>query len=87
MPKGSVASAGDYSVSVGNVSIAGGAKSGTATLTALDDSADEPREVLRLGLGALVSGIKAGSPSHVDVTTVNGDPTVASLARCPRAAR
>ena len=75
----STASSRDYSV--GSISIMAGATSGTATLTATDDKADETRETLRLGFGTLPAAVGRGSPSHVDLTIGDNDPTTVSLAR------
>jgi len=74
------ASASDYSAVPASITISGTATTGTFTLTATDDSTDEPTEKVRVRLGsALPSGATAGSPSFVDVSITDGDATAVTL--------
>ena len=75
----STAAAADYS-GAGSITIADGQTSGTATLTAVNDTADEPTETLRLALGTLPSGYDPGPNSHVDLTLADNDATTVTLA-------
>ncbi|MCY4175973.1 MAG: S-layer homology domain-containing protein, partial [Acidimicrobiaceae bacterium] len=60
-----------------SVTVSSGASSGSVTLTATDDSADESSESLSVGLGTLPDGYTPGSPSSVSVTIDdNDDPVV-----------
>ncbi|MCY3694038.1 MAG: cadherin-like beta sandwich domain-containing protein [Chloroflexi bacterium] len=62
------ASSADYTLSASTVTVAGGASEGTVTFTAVDDTAFDPGESVRLGLGDLPAGYRAGSTNE---TTVN----------------
>ncbi len=62
------ATSADYSALPANVTINGGADEGSFTFSALDDSAVEPGESVRIGLGTLPAGYTAGS---TDETVVN----------------
>ena len=75
---GSTAVAADYTLA-SSITIADGATSGTATLTAVDDSVDEATETLRLEIGTLPAGLVAGSNNQVDVTIADNDPTTVNL--------
>ncbi len=74
------AAAGDYSLSnSGDITISSGSKTGTLTLSAVNDDVDEVTEKLTLELGTLPDGYTAGSPSSVDVTITDDDVTIVSL--------
>ncbi|MCY4068142.1 MAG: hypothetical protein OXE79_03400 [Acidimicrobiaceae bacterium] len=71
----------DHSLSPASVTITSGQIFGTVTLTATDDSDDEPAETLIVRLGALPSGYRAGTPSSVSVIITDNDATTVTLAR------
>ncbi len=78
----STAATSDYSLSgtpAGTITVADGARTGTITLTATQDTDDEPDETLRLELGT-VSGYDHGSSSHVDIVITDNDATTVTLA-------
>ncbi len=78
----STAVAADYSLGgtpAGTITVADGATAGTITLTATNDSADEPDETLRLELGTLPSGYARGGTPHVDITITDNTPTPVTL--------
>ncbi len=80
---GSDAVAADFRLSgapAGSITVAAGQKSGSITLTAVDDSADEPRELLRLGFGTLPANY-AESASHQDprITLIDNDASTVTL--------
>ena len=74
----STAAAGDYSLSPASITVASGARTGTATLTAATDTADEQDEPLRLALGT-VSGHDHGSAAHVDIVITDNTATTVTL--------
>ncbi len=74
----STAVAGDYSLSPASITVASGARTGTATLTAVTDTADEQDETLRLALGT-VSGHDDGSATHVDIVITDNTATTVTL--------
>ncbi|MCY4176626.1 MAG: hypothetical protein OXD37_09940 [Acidimicrobiaceae bacterium] len=71
------AGSGDYRLSAAGVAITGGQSSGTVTLTAVDDDAEEGAETLSIRLGTLPDGYAAGTPSSVSVTINDPASTVA----------
>ena len=74
----STAAAGDYSLSPASITVASGNRTGTATLTAATDTADEQDEPLRLALGT-VSGHDHGSAAHVDIVITDNTATTVTL--------
>ena len=74
----STAVAADYSLSPASITVVSGARTGTATLTAETDTADEQDETLRLALGT-VSGHDDGSAAHVDITITDNTATTVTL--------
>ncbi len=82
----STATAADYSLAAA-ITIADGMTTGTATLTAADDTADEPVETLRLELGTLPAAHARGPTPHVDIAISDNDPTTVTLTTPDAAAR
>ncbi len=79
---GTTAQSGDYMFTATSISIANNQRSGTATLTVIDDSVGEPPETVIVELGnSLPSGISAGTRTAVTLTLTDNDATVVSLAR------
>ena len=74
----STADGDDYTLAA-NITIANGATSGTATLTARADNDDELAETLRLQLGAPPEGYVNGENSAVDITVTDNTATAVTL--------
>ena len=74
----STADGDDYTLAA-NISIANGATTGTATLTARTDNDDEPAETLKLQLGAPPDGYVNGENSAVDITITDDTATAVTL--------
>ena len=74
------AESGDYSVSglsggTVTVTISAGATSGSFTISATEDALSETDETVNLSLGALPSGVTAGTPSTATLTISDDDAT------------
>ncbi|MCY3655370.1 MAG: cadherin-like beta sandwich domain-containing protein, partial [Chloroflexi bacterium] len=67
------ATSADYSLSAATVIIASGADEGTVTFTAVDDSAVERGESVRLSLGSLPAGYREGSTTETVVGITDDD--------------
>ena len=79
---GTTAQSGDYTFTATSISIANNQRSGTATLTVINDSVDEPPETVIVEFGSpLPKGISAGTRKAVTLTLTDNDATVVSLAR------
>ena len=79
---GTTAQSGDYTFTATSISIANNQRSGTATLTVVNDSVDEPPETVIVEFGSpLPKGISAGTRKAVTLTLTDNDATVVSLAR------
>ena len=74
----STADSDDYTLAA-NITVANGATSGTATLTARTDNDDELAETLKLQLGAPPEGYVNGENSAVDVTITDDTATAVTL--------
>ena len=74
----STADSDDYTLAA-NITIANGATSGTATLSAGTDNDDEPTETLKLQLGAPPEGYVNGENSAVDITITDNTATAVTL--------
>ncbi len=70
---GSGITAGDYLLSSALITIAGGATSGTATFTIVDDTVSEGPETATLALSGPSTGIVLGSPSSANVAIEDND--------------
>ena len=75
------AQAADYTLSATSISIPNNATTGTATVTAVDDSGDEPPETVTIEIGTPPAGTVKGPDGEVEIAIADGDPTVVSLAR------
>ncbi len=68
------AAASDFSLSDSSaITISSGSRTGTLTLTAINDRIDENNETFTLGLGNLPSGYAKGTPSTVAITIIDND--------------
>ena len=74
----STAEAGDYTLAA-NISIAGGATTGTATLTARSDNDDERTETLRIELGSPPEGYINSADSGIDINITDDTATDVTL--------
>jgi uncharacterized delta-60 repeat protein len=68
-PIGSASST-DYMISTSTITILGGGRSGSVTLTASEDILNEANETVTLDIGAVINGV-IGSPSQQTVTLIN----------------
>ena len=74
----STAEAGDYTLAA-NISIASGARTGTATLTARSDNDDELTETLRIELGSPPDGYINSADSGIDINITDDTATEVTL--------
>ncbi len=74
----STAEAGDYTLAA-NISIASGATTGTATLTARSDNDDELTETLRIELGSPPEGYINSADSGIDINITDDTATEVTL--------
>ncbi len=70
---------GDYTLSATSVTFNSGETSKTITVSAVDDSADDDRESVKLSFGALPAGVAAGSPAETSVNITDNDDEVQPL--------
>ena len=74
--------AADYTFA-GTITIAAGAASNKASISIVDDTIDEPTEILTLALGTLPAQVRAGPTNSVELAIIDGDATSVFMARAP----
>ena len=70
---------GEYSGVPASVTFAAGETSKSFTMTAVQDTLDEPDEVLTLSLGALPAGYVPGTTAELEITVVDDDVALLGL--------